>query len=356
MTPYGAAKACAHYLTRSYRERYGLFACSGILYNHESERRPPHFLPRKVARAAAAISLGLEEAQLHLGDLNAHRDWGYARDYVEAMWLMLQQPEPGDYVVATGVSHSVGELVECAFEYVGLDWRDHVVLDPSLDRGSSELHDLVGDASKARTILDWRPSVSFEELIRRLVEFELALVRTRAEDPEGLSWPGSGGASCGHSSNGPSSKREFDDPLTVGVRLWQPSRPVTNDPAQSDVSLGGRYAAAMTDSARPGREPDNTAWKGSDRTGDSEQHRNRQSLFTSDADRAEATTIAPSRTPQPAIVIGTIVNRITRGTRNAACSKLISTPVARANNQTENATPSSERSRKASAPVLQRLA
>ena len=177
VTPYGAAKACAHFLTRSYRERHGLFACSGILYNHESERRPLHFLPRKVAHAAAAISLGLETT-LPLGDLHPRRDWGYARDYVEAMWLMLQQPEPGDYVVATGVAHSVEQLVEYAFGHVGLDWRDHVVLDPAHQRGSSELHDLVGNASKAREKLDWKPSLSFEELIRLLVDHELSRLRT----------------------------------------------------------------------------------------------------------------------------------------------------------------------------------
>lgn len=179
VTPYGAAKACAHFLTRSYRERHGLFACAGILYNHESERRPLQFLPRKVARAAAEISLGLE-THLPLGDLHPRRDWGYARDYAEAMWLMLQQPEPGEYVVATGVAHSVGELVECAFGHVGLDWRNHVVLDPTLQRGRAELCDLVGDASRARESLGWAPSVSFEELIRLLVEFELGQLRGSA--------------------------------------------------------------------------------------------------------------------------------------------------------------------------------
>jgi GDPmannose 4,6-dehydratase len=146
-----------------------MFTCCGILYNHESPLRPVDFLPRKVARAAAAISLGLED-ELVLGDLAARRDWGYAGDYVRAMWLMLQHGEPGDYVVATGVSRSVEELVACAFDAVSLDWRDHVRTDPALYRGAAELHDLVGDASKARTVLGWEPEVSYEELLRLMVE------------------------------------------------------------------------------------------------------------------------------------------------------------------------------------------
>jgi GDPmannose 4,6-dehydratase len=169
LTPYGVAKAYAHFIAASYRKRYGMFTCCGILYNHESPLRPVQFLPRKVARAAAAISLGLED-ELVLGDLTARRDWGYAGDYVRAMWLMLQHSEPGDYVVATGVSHSVEELVERAFAAVGLDWREHVRSDTSLYRGAAELHDLVGDASKARTVLGWEPEVSFEELVRLLVD------------------------------------------------------------------------------------------------------------------------------------------------------------------------------------------
>jgi len=169
LTPYGVAKAYAHFIAGSYRKRYGMFTCCGILYNHESPLRPVQFLPRKVARAAAAISLGLED-ELVLGDLTARRDWGYAGDYVRAMWLMLQHSEPGDYVVATGVSHSVEELVERAFETVGLDWREHVRSDTSLYRGAAELHDLVGDASKAKTVLGWAPELSFEELVRLLVE------------------------------------------------------------------------------------------------------------------------------------------------------------------------------------------
>ena len=168
LTPYGVAKAYAHFIAASYRKRYGMFTCCGILYNHESPLRPVHFLPRKVARAAAAISLGLED-ELVLGDLTARRDWGYAGDYVRAMWLMLQHSEPGDYVVATGVSHSVEELVAHAFAAVGLDWRDHVRSDPALYRGAAELHDLVGDASKAHRVLGWEPEVSFEELVGLLV-------------------------------------------------------------------------------------------------------------------------------------------------------------------------------------------
>ena len=172
VTPYGVAKAYGHFISHSYRDRYGLFACCGILYNHESPRRPLDFLPRKVARAAAAISLG-RETTLRLGDLEAKRDWGYAPDYVEAMWLMLQQEVPADYVIATGESHSVRELVSCAFARVGLDVDAHVVSDPALRRGVAELHDLVGDPSKARAELGWRPSVTFEELVGILVEAEL---------------------------------------------------------------------------------------------------------------------------------------------------------------------------------------
>ena len=176
LTPYGVAKAYGHFITQSYRHRYGLFGCCGILYNHESPRRPLDFLPRKVSRAAAAISLGLER-EVALGDLDARRDWGYAPDYVRAMWLMLQAGEPVDYVVATGRAHSVSELVEFAFAHVGLDWRDHVRTDESLRRGKAELHRLVGDASRARERLAWAPSVTFEELVRLLVDAELARLR-----------------------------------------------------------------------------------------------------------------------------------------------------------------------------------
>src|SRR2546429_1451473 len=160
LTPYGIAKAYAHFITRSYRRRYGLHASSGILYNHESPRRPLDFLPRKVAHGAAAISLGLE-GELWLGDLSARRDWGYAGDYVRAMWLMVQQDEPDDYVIATGESHSVEELVSCAFGRVGLEWSEYVQIDESLVRGRAELHDLIGDPSRARERLRWRPTGGF---------------------------------------------------------------------------------------------------------------------------------------------------------------------------------------------------
>jgi GDPmannose 4,6-dehydratase len=172
LTPYGVAKAYAHFITRSYRRRYGLHACAGILYNHESPRRPLEFLPSKVANAAASISLGLT-SDLWLGDLESRRDWGYAGDYVRAMWLMLQQDEPEDYVVATGTLHSVGELVRCAFEHVALDWHDYVHIDESLKRGKAELHNLVGNPARARERLGWSPAVSFDELVALLVDAEL---------------------------------------------------------------------------------------------------------------------------------------------------------------------------------------
>jgi GDPmannose 4,6-dehydratase len=176
LTPYGVAKAYAHFITRSYRRRYGLHASQGILYNHESPRRPLEFLPRKVAHAAAAISLGLE-GELWLGDLDARRDWGYAADYVRAMWLMLQQDEGDEYVVATGVTHSVRDLVEIAFDRVGLDWSEYVHVDQSLVRGKAELHNLVGDPSRARERLGWEPTVSFDDLIGVLVDAELERLR-----------------------------------------------------------------------------------------------------------------------------------------------------------------------------------
>jgi GDPmannose 4,6-dehydratase len=183
VTPYGVAKAYAHFSARSYRHRYGLFACSGILYNHESPRRPLKFLPRKVAYGAAAISLGLEH-ELVLGDLDARRDWGYAGDYVRAMWLMLQQDAPDDYVVASGEAHSVRELVQCAFTHVGLDWREYVRVDQGLERGNAELHRLVGDSSRARERLGWKPEVDFEQLAHLLVDADLERLRTPASSME----------------------------------------------------------------------------------------------------------------------------------------------------------------------------
>jgi GDPmannose 4,6-dehydratase len=176
LTPYGVAKAYAHFITGSYRRRYGMHASAGILYNHESPRRPLDFLPRKVAHGAAAISLGLQD-ELALGDLSARRDWGYAGDYVRAMWLMLQQDEADDYVIATGEAHSVEELVECAFRRLDLDWREHVRVDESLVRGKAELHNLVGSPAKARGRLGWDQTVSFAELVHLLVDAELERLR-----------------------------------------------------------------------------------------------------------------------------------------------------------------------------------
>jgi GDPmannose 4,6-dehydratase len=172
LTPYGVAKAYGHFITRSYRRRYGLHASSGILYNHESPRRPLDFVTRKIAYAVAGIKLGLQ-GELWLGNLDARRDWGYARDYVRAMWLMLQEDEPGDYVIATGEAHSVRELVAVAFERVGFDPDEYVHIDSSLERGKAELHDLVGDPTKAREQLGWMPTLSFEELVRLLVDADL---------------------------------------------------------------------------------------------------------------------------------------------------------------------------------------
>ena len=183
VTPYGVAKAYAHFIVSSYRRQYGLFACSGILYNHESPRRPLEFLPRKVAHGAAAISLGLQE-ELVLGDLDARRDWGYAGDYVRAMWLMLQEDEAGDYIVASGTSHSVRELVQCAFAHVGLDWEEHVRVDPALQRGAAELHRLVGDASRAHGRLGWRRELDFEQLVHLLVDADLERLRIPATSME----------------------------------------------------------------------------------------------------------------------------------------------------------------------------
>jgi GDPmannose 4,6-dehydratase len=179
LTPYGVAKAYGHMITRSYRQRYGLHASTGILYNHESPRRPLEYLPRKVARGAAEIAAGVRD-ELVLGDLTARRDWGYAPDYVRAMWLMLQQDEPGDYVVATGEAHSVQELVETAFEYVGLDWHALVRTAATLVRGPAELHNLVGDPKKTGEQLGWSPSVTFEELVRLMVDAEVANLQADA--------------------------------------------------------------------------------------------------------------------------------------------------------------------------------
>jgi GDPmannose 4,6-dehydratase len=172
-SPYGVSKLAAHWYAVNYREAYGLFICNGILFNHESPRRGETFVTRKVTRAAARIKLGLQD-KLYLGNLDAVRDWGFAGDYVEAMWLMLQQPQPDDYVVATGIAHSVRELVEEAFSIVNIDWRNHVVLDERYLR-PAEVDDLRGDASKARRVLGWQPRMMFPELIRSMIESDLQL-------------------------------------------------------------------------------------------------------------------------------------------------------------------------------------
>ncbi len=170
-SPYGVAKVYGHWIAVNYRESYGLFCCSGILFNHESPRRGLEFVSKKVTHAAARIKLGLQE-KLKIGNLDAHRDWGYAGDYVEAMWLMLQQEEPDDYVIATGISHSVKDLIKVAFDHVGLSWEEFVLADPKLYR-PAEVNYLLGDPGKARAKLAWNPKVSFEELIRMMVDYDL---------------------------------------------------------------------------------------------------------------------------------------------------------------------------------------
>lgn len=171
--PYGAAKAFADFLVGAYREHHGVFACAGILYNHESPRRSERFVTRKVTRTAAAIKLGLAR-ELVLGNVDVARDWGYAKDVVEAAWLMLQAERPEDYVIATGESHAVRELLELAFGALDLDWEDYVRLDPALGRGAGELVGLVGDATAARERLGWAPSVTFPDLVELMVEADLA--------------------------------------------------------------------------------------------------------------------------------------------------------------------------------------
>jgi GDPmannose 4,6-dehydratase len=173
-SPYGVAKAYGHFITVNYRESYGLHATSGILFNHESPRRGLEFVTRKVTWHAAAIKLGLAD-KLTLGNLDAERDWGYAKDYVEAMWLMLQRDAPEDYVIATGVAHSVRDCVEVAFDQAGLSIEEHVVTDPSLVR-PAEVEQLIGDATKAREQLGWRPTTDFETMIRLMVDSDLALL------------------------------------------------------------------------------------------------------------------------------------------------------------------------------------
>jgi GDPmannose 4,6-dehydratase len=171
-SPYGVAKVYGHWITVNYRESYGLHASSGILFNHESPRRGLEFLPRKVSFSVAAIKLGLQE-QVALGNLDAQRDWGYAKDYVRAMWLMLQQDEPGDYVVATGETHSAREVCEIAFDHVGLNWEEHVVIDQRFFR-PAEVDLLIGEPTKARQQLGWKPEVNFEDLVRMMVDADVA--------------------------------------------------------------------------------------------------------------------------------------------------------------------------------------
>jgi len=170
-SPYGVAKVYGHDITVNYRESYGLFACSGILFNHESPRRGLEFVTRKVTDAAARIKHGLQR-ELRLGNLDARRDWGFAGDYVQAMWLMMQQEAPDDYVVATGESHSVNELVQLAFDHAELDWEKYVVIDPTFKR-PAEVDVLLGDASKARERLGWEPKVHFPELVRMMAQADL---------------------------------------------------------------------------------------------------------------------------------------------------------------------------------------
>ena len=177
-SPYGVAKLAAHWITVNYRESYGIFAASGILFNHESPRRGLEFVTRKITHAAVSIKLGLAK-ELVLGNLEAKRDWGFAGDYVEAMWLMLQQNEPKDYVIATGEAHSVGEFVQLSFEYLGLDWRKYVRTDPKFFR-PAEVNYLKGDSALARKELGWEPKVGFEELVKMMVDSDMKLLEKKA--------------------------------------------------------------------------------------------------------------------------------------------------------------------------------
>ena len=174
-SPYGVSKVFGHYLTINYRESYDLFACSGILFNHESPRRGLEFITRKITDGVARIKLGLEK-ELRLGNLDAERDWGYAGDYVEAIWLMLQQEKPDDYVIATGIKHSVRDLAKLAFSHVGLDYNDFVVMDKNFLR-PAEVDHLLGDSAKARKGFGWEPKVSFNELVQMMVEADIERVK-----------------------------------------------------------------------------------------------------------------------------------------------------------------------------------
>ena len=178
-SPYGAAKLYGHWITVNYRESYGLFAVSGILFNHESPRRGKEFVTRRISYGVARIKLGLDK-KLSLGNLDAKRDWGFAGDYVRAMWMMLQQKKPRDFVVATGRTHSVQDFARLAFAHVGLDWKRHVVIDRDLCR-PAEIHTLQGNASLARRLLGWKPQVSFEQLVGRMVDADLNHTRSEME-------------------------------------------------------------------------------------------------------------------------------------------------------------------------------
>jgi GDPmannose 4,6-dehydratase len=178
-SPYGVAKVYGHWITVNYRESYNMFACSGILFNHESPRRGLEFVTRKISHGVARIKLGLDE-ELRLGNLEARRDWGFAGDYVEAMWLMLQQSHPDDYVVATGETHSVREFCELAFGYVDLDYRDYVVQDERFMR-PAEVDLLIGDPTKARNALGWRPKTNFQELVHMMVDADLQLLKEQKQ-------------------------------------------------------------------------------------------------------------------------------------------------------------------------------
>ena len=181
-SPYACAKAYAYYITVNYRESYGVFACNGILFNHESERRGETFVSRKISRAATRIKLGLQD-KLYLGNLDACRDWGYAKDYVEAMWLMLNADRADDYVIATGEVHSVREFVAKAFGYLDLDWQRYVEIDPRYFR-PAEVDNLLGDAAKARRELGWEPKVSFDQLVKLMVDHDLRLAQQEAAAAE----------------------------------------------------------------------------------------------------------------------------------------------------------------------------
>jgi GDPmannose 4,6-dehydratase len=179
-SPYGAAKLYAHSVTVNYRESYDMFACSGILFNHESPRRGETFVTRKITRAAARIKAGLQE-NLYLGNLDAQRDWGYAKEYVEAMWLMLQQDKPDDYVIATGKTHSVKEFLQEAFSYLDLDWQDYVEFDAKYVR-PAEVDVLIGDASKAKRVLGWEPKMTFKQLVRLMVDADVATIDSKEHE------------------------------------------------------------------------------------------------------------------------------------------------------------------------------